>query len=384
MDQVLTASSYQLIPVHVSGHYPSSRLLSLAATDLEEFVVDDILAHSWAGNDLWFLAHVRDNKKCKLYVKTHKVKLLLRTALQKKKFDNTVLSADLKRLNVKHVFSYPHHESNGLAERRNQEIRSTLNKYTVELNERKNWSKLIPIIQLIINSIPCSSTGFSPFTVLFGTNTLPRRNVIEHIISQPASDVKLDNRTKATGYLLELETTLNELWNKANLTQSSLVESRNPTTPPLQSSRSCPKERLGQKQILETYRSFVVSEILGSNGYRIKSIVNESSYVVSQYHLIPFTPNILNDNAKRLAALDKDEFVVEDVLDHHNNEKELLFLVKFLQCPSIWQPLESLRDGYRINEKLLQYCNRCQIKLPPRKRGKVRNHTPQRGNVMSE
>ncbi|KAL0242920.1 hypothetical protein GEMRC1_005483 [Eukaryota sp. GEM-RC1] len=158
------------------------------------------------------------------------------------------------------MFSYPHHhESNGLAERRNKEIRSTLNKYTAELNERKNWSKLIPIIQLIINSIPCSSTGFSPFTLLFGTNTLPRRNVIEHIISQPASDVKLDNRTKATRYLLELETTLNELWNKANLTQSSLVESRNPSTPLFKVSDLVLRKDLGKNKFLKHTGPFVVS-----------------------------------------------------------------------------------------------------------------------------
>ncbi|KAL0240025.1 hypothetical protein GEMRC1_010132 [Eukaryota sp. GEM-RC1] len=175
-------------------------------------------------------------------------------------FDNTVLSAVLKRLNVKHMFSYPHHhESNGLAERRNKEIRSTLNKYTAELNERKNWSKLIPIIQLIINSIPCSSTGFSPFTLLFGTNTLPRRNVIEHIISQPASDVKLDNRTKATKYLLELETTLNELWNKANLTQASLVESRNPSTPLFKVGDLVLRKDLGKNKFLKHTGPFVVS-----------------------------------------------------------------------------------------------------------------------------
>ncbi|KAL0213618.1 hypothetical protein P9112_005802 [Eukaryota sp. TZLM1-RC] len=240
-------------------------------------------------------------------------------------FDNRLFAALLKSLHIKHTFSYPHHhESNGLAERRNRDIRSTLNRFAAEYNNRANWSKLIPFTQLIINSFPCSSTGFAPFTLLFGANTSPRRNIIDHILSSPISNFKLDSRTKAKTFLLDLENTLTSLWLSAENQQDSFTKPHLKHEPLFKIGDLVLRKSDNKNKFIKHTGPFVVLEILGSNGYKIGSIVNDSSYNVSQYQLLPFLPNELNDNARTVAALDSSEFIVENITDHRIEDNQFL------------------------------------------------------------
>ena len=75
-------------------------------------------------------------------------------------FRNQILKEMNKKLQVKHSFVAVYHpSSNGLCERKNSSILTTL-KCFLHLEE---WDKLLPTIQLAVNAAYCSSLGDSPF-----------------------------------------------------------------------------------------------------------------------------------------------------------------------------------------------------------------------------
>jgi transposase InsO family protein len=59
-------------------------------------------------------------------------------------------------------------EENGIVERANKEVMRHLRAFTFELNEHREWSKYLPLVQRIINATVHSSIGTSPSNLLFG------------------------------------------------------------------------------------------------------------------------------------------------------------------------------------------------------------------------
>ena len=61
-----------------------------------------------------------------------------------------------------------HPQTQGVVERMNAVVSQTLRCLIHETNERQKWEILLPTVELVINSLPNSSTGFSPFYLNYG------------------------------------------------------------------------------------------------------------------------------------------------------------------------------------------------------------------------
>ena len=70
-------------------------------------------------------------------------------------------------LQVHPIKTTPYHpQTDGLVERLNQTLKSMLKKAAI--GEGKDWDKLIPYLLFAYREVPQSSTGFSPFELLYG------------------------------------------------------------------------------------------------------------------------------------------------------------------------------------------------------------------------
>ena len=59
-----------------------------------------------------------------------------------------------------------HPEANGLVERFNGTLKVMLKKFTS--NEVDKWDKYLPYLLFAYRGVPCQSTGYSPFELLYG------------------------------------------------------------------------------------------------------------------------------------------------------------------------------------------------------------------------
>ena len=82
-------------------------------------------------------------------------------------FTSQLLMEIYRLLHVHPIRTTPYlPQTDGLVERFNQTLKSMLKKTTVE--EGKDWDRLIPYLLFAYQEVPQSSTGFSPFELVFG------------------------------------------------------------------------------------------------------------------------------------------------------------------------------------------------------------------------
>ena len=82
-------------------------------------------------------------------------------------FVSALLKELYARLNITSIRTSPHHpQSDGLAERFNQTLKSMLRKFV--MTENPNWDKDLPYLLFAYREVPQASTGFSPFELLYG------------------------------------------------------------------------------------------------------------------------------------------------------------------------------------------------------------------------
>ena len=82
-------------------------------------------------------------------------------------FTSQLLSELYSMLHIHGIRTTPYHpQTDGLVERFNQTIKAMLRKTAVQ--EGKDWDLLIPYVLFAYREVPQSSTGFSPFELLYG------------------------------------------------------------------------------------------------------------------------------------------------------------------------------------------------------------------------
>ena len=129
-------------------------------------------------------------------------------------FTSQLLAELYRLLHVQSIRTSPYHpQMDGLVERFNQTLKSMLRKSVDK--EGKNWDKMIPYLVFAYREVPQSSTGFSPFELLYGrevrgpldilretweTNTRSDESVVNYVLSmreklKDMSEIVQDNIT---------------------------------------------------------------------------------------------------------------------------------------------------------------------------------------------
>jgi transposase InsO family protein len=108
-------------------------------------------------------------------------------------FESAYMRKNLGRLGIKQEFSSPYqHQSNGLAERTIRTVRDLIATTLAKGAEEKNWYEILPKIEFTMNITKQSTTGYSPFEILFGRKvnlhstlnqkTEPRQQIVDTAI----------------------------------------------------------------------------------------------------------------------------------------------------------------------------------------------------------
>ena len=112
-------------------------------------------------------------------------------------FTSQLLTELYRMLHIHPIKTTPYHpQTDGLVERFNQTLKSMLRKAATK--EGRDWDKMIPFLLFAYREIPQSSTGFSPFELLYGkpvrgpldvlresweANTKSKESVVSYVLS---------------------------------------------------------------------------------------------------------------------------------------------------------------------------------------------------------
>ena len=128
------------------------------------------------------------------------------------------LMAEIARLiSMKQLFTTPYNpKCNGLCERMNGTLKSMLKKMCQE--RPTDWDRYLPAVLFAYREVPQSSTGFSPFELLYGRKVRGPMDIVKELWSgTPAEDVH-----NAYQYVVDLRNRLEDtcLFARENLEQS--------------------------------------------------------------------------------------------------------------------------------------------------------------------
>jgi len=245
-------------------------------------------------------------------------------------FSNHVMKAMLQAVEVIHtVTPIAHsHEHNSKVERANKELKRHLIAYCQDNNIRSHWSRAIPAVQYVINTTPNSSTGYTPFDLLFGPAANPHRlrlSKLDSNKSQPKNKVTWWDEQSALheavlGKALELQANLDaqHLEERADIQESfnvgEYVLVAYPDT--MYTGKGKPPTKLmpirkGPMKVLEQEK----------DAYTVLDIVSRRTQVVHVSRLYPFFYDDTRVDPENIALRDSEEYVVESILDDTIDKK---------------------------------------------------------------
>ena len=141
---------------------------------------------------------------------------------QGREFLNEMVDTMLTLIGTDHrVTSAYHPRTNGLTERFNKTLVSTLKKHTEENTE--NWPQWIPYCLLAYRSRVHSSTGYTPFELMFGR----QMGQFESWVSKPKENEEAELYKRCIQIRQKCETTVPKALEKISKSQSKQIKSQN-------------------------------------------------------------------------------------------------------------------------------------------------------------
>jgi hypothetical protein len=262
------------------------------------------------------------------------------------------LSAFLK---INQRFTLPYRpQANGMVERVNQEVMRHLRAIVYERRVKRNWSLYLPLVQRIINTSVHSSIGTTPSRVVFGdkayldrgfgTNDLPtQNNDSEHITYED--------------HIQELNEHLKDIASVSAQHQKKIFDAylqKSPIDPTtfnvgelvLVSYPDRPPDKL-----TANWRGPLVVQSVENQTYFCQDLItlHVSPFFVDRLKRFTTSEEMVYD-PQALAALDKDELVVDAIVGHTgspHNRKDMTFRVRWKGdevAEDSWEPWQSMKD----------------------------------------
>ena len=104
-------------------------------------------------------------------------------------FTSQLLEELYRMLHIQPIRTSPYHpQTDGLVEHFNQTLKAMLRK--VHIQEGQDWDQLLPYVLFAYREIPQSTTGFSPFELLYGREVRGPLDVLREswVASEKASE----------------------------------------------------------------------------------------------------------------------------------------------------------------------------------------------------
>ena len=245
-------------------------------------------------------------------------------------YSNAVIDAVLKRLHVKHHCIMPYHPaSDGIVERKNYEVERHARCLCLELRAYDDWDKILPIVQFILNHTVNTTTGFTPFEIVYGDHIEPGHDIVRIFAEE---DAKLDDLTAVTQtqsiknaklYVQELKTRLASIKDQAKMLQDEAVTARldkhNVDLTVYHKGDFVLVEPAVPKAKLRAHYEgpFKIVELISDVAVRVQSLVDVSDMRdVHMDRLRKFYLRGEEEEMRKLAEADSEEQEVETIYDH--------------------------------------------------------------------
>ncbi|PIK36770.1 hypothetical protein BSL78_26396 [Apostichopus japonicus] len=122
-------------------------------------------------------------------------------------FTSKLMKEVCNLLEIDHLKSSPYHpQTNGLVERFNGTLKSMLRAFVTQQPE--SWDRYIPYLLFAYREVPQSSTGFSPFELLYGRKVKGPLDVLKEEICNPEGQCRNENILE---YVLDMRNRMREL-----------------------------------------------------------------------------------------------------------------------------------------------------------------------------
>jgi len=266
-------------------------------------------------------------------------------------------------MGVIHNFSLAYmHESNGQIERCIKETQRHLRAMILSDRIPKEcWRSLLPMVMRIINSTKHSATGFAPVEILFGDKVNLNRMLLPKMVEMKMKPGKVHQSMKE--YYDSLVNAQKELIDISNEHLQKVLELRVHKASqvpkikqgeyvfqyiPIESRKDklAPRKR-GPFQVLEWDEDSTTALVRKLWEKKFSSKAN----IRLPKRLLTWADMSRVDSPEEFSSAMRDEYVVEEILDHETynskNKTEWLFLVKWEGYDidqSTWEPYLSLKE----------------------------------------
>lgn len=227
------------------------------------------------------------------------------------------------------------HQSNG-AEGTNKQTLRHLASLVLDERMLKHWVKLLPWIQLMLNSELNSETGLIPLEAHFGSQ--------DYIYFRLPDGS--DSTALAHSYLKALNESLQTLFEISKKHQDKIIKERTADTPPEKQNMyqpgdlvlwQCnPDEPLPSKLSPKFIGPFIVQEQV-KNNVSCKHVIQGFNKVFDVERLKIFHGDI--EEAKRIAIIDNDQYTIKNILAYRGDplvRTSMDFLVEYEDGDIIW------------------------------------------------
>jgi hypothetical protein len=260
-------------------------------------------------------------------------------------------------LSVSRRFTLPYRpQANGLVERANREVLRHLRAIVFDKRVKTDWSTHLPLVQRIMNSSYHSSIGTSPIRVLFGdVITLNRGLVVP--FKQTNSNLLVND------YVKQLNESLKSIVAASQKHQEMVIAKRLPKSPidpttfavgdyVLVSYPERPPDKLTPK-----WRGPMLVVEIKNQTYLCQDLLTQKVLPFFIDRLQPYKSDLGEEGIDSefptpatIAAVDRDAFVVDSIVDHKGNPKNknsLLFRVRWAgyePSEDTWEPYKNLKN----------------------------------------
>ena len=264
--------------------------------------------------------------------------------------------------------SFPYsHEENGLVERANKEVMRHLRNILFDDKlQYSDWSTYTPMVQRIMNGHPIGSTGITPAQLLFGNAV----SLNDRILPKTGSYVERRSLSVVTADMLKMQQHLigihtKLLREKDNMHLATPYDTRKKIDQfPIGSfvlveyDASGVKGRGPPHKLMPFKRGpYKVVNTIGTR-YTLLDLITNKYEDVLLHRLHPFYYDQETLDPKDIAMRDREEYVVEKVLEHEGNpdlKSSLKFLFKWKGYDdkhNTWEPWKSVRLVDKLHDYL--------------------------------
>ena len=258
-----------------------------------------------------------------------------------------------------HLVTHPHHpQGHGIVERVNKEtlrhLQQIFEKYPYFRYEE--WTDLLPLVEMQLNTTEHSSTGYAPCTMIFGTASVEDRKMHIPMPEQLPRDTdeyvrNLDKNLKA---IREASTEFQDAWAVERF-QKSLADG---VVPPLKPGTYVIKQNFNIRY-LKLQAKF-------TGPYRVVKMADRTDFVdlydliedrhEMEHRSVLFPVRCKDDEtARKHFANDLREFHVEKILSHSGNPYKPSTLKFECKCAGIREPLPFEFKSLRLIPKFREY-----------------------------